>query len=373
VALYNNNRTGCSGRRNGRRAVVLKLFSKKSKTLLGVDVSSTAIKLVELEPSGDGWRLGNYVIRPLPPKAVQEKNIQDVVAVAECVNQAVTLLRPSNRACAVAVAGSAVITKMIEMNARLNDTELENQIVVEADQYIPYPLSEVAIDFERQPTNDPEAETVDILLAACRRENVDSRVQALEQGGLDVNVVDIEAFAMERACKLLEGQLGGMPEMLAIVDIGANAVTLYILREGHTIYTREQLFGGRQLLEQIQLQLSLSPEEADRGLKKDELPEAYQSGVLPDFRNQLVDQVNRALQFFFSSSHYNDVDRIVLAGGVAVLQGLQEQLEESTGTPVLVADPFRDVEVDGRVNARALQRDAPALMIASGLALRKRY
>ncbi|MEX1198687.1 MAG: type IV pilus assembly protein PilM [Pseudohongiellaceae bacterium] len=351
----------------------MKLFSKKSKTLLGVDISSTAVKLVELHQAGAGWRLENYVIRPLPEKAVQEKNIQDTASVAECVRQAVTLLKPRDRSAAVAVAGSAVITKVIEMNAHLNDSELENQIVVEADQYIPYPLSEVAIDFERQPSDDPDAETVDVLLAACRRENVDSRVQALQEGGLEVNVVDIEAFAMERACGLLESQLDGMPEMLAIVDIGANAVTLYILRNGRTLYTREQLFGGKQLLEQIQLQLSLSPAEADRALRKGELPEEFATDVLPGFREQLVDQINRALQFFFSSSHYNDVDRIVLAGGVAVLEGLAGQLEESTGTAVMVADPFRNVEIGSKVNSAALAADAPALMIASGLALRKRY
>lgn len=338
-----------------------------------MDISSTAVKIVDLQPSGTGWRLENYVIQPLPDKAVQEKNIRDVGAVAECVRQAVAWLRPDGRACAVAVAGSAVITKMIGMDAGLNDSELENQIIVEADQYIPYPLSEVAIDFERQPPDDPESSTVDVLLAACRRENVDSRVQALEDGGLDVNVVDIEAFAMERASTLIDGQTEGTPDMLAIVDIGASSVTLYILRGGHTLYTREQLFGGRQLLEQIQAQLSLSPEEADRALRKDELPEAFRTGVLPGFREQLVDQINRALQFFFSSSHYNDVDRIVLAGGVAVLDGLAAQLEDSTGTPVVVADPFRDVDLGSRIDTSSLALDGPALMIASGLALGKRY
>lgn len=351
----------------------MKLFAKKSKTLLGVDVSSTAVKIVDLRPDAAGWRLENYVIRPLPDKAVQEKNIQDAGAVADCVSQALTLLKPAGRTCAAAVAGSAVITKVIEMNARLNDAELENQIIVEADQYIPYPLSEVAIDFERQPGADPEAETVDVLLAACRRENVDGRVQALEDGGLDVNVVDIEAFAMERACALLEHQLDGMPEMLAVVDIGASALTLYVLRNGQTMYTREQLFGGKQLLEQIQQQFSLSPDEADRALRRGELPDEYGDTVLTGFREQLVGQINRALQFFFSSSHYNEVEQIVLAGGVAVLEGLSDKLEESAGTPVTVADPFRDMDTGDKINRSALATDAPALMIACGLAMRKRY
>lgn len=352
---------------------MIRLFSKKSKTLLGVDISSTAVKIVDMAPSGQGWRLENYVIRPLPEQAVQEKNIRDTAAVADAVRQAVTLLKPKDAVCAAAVAGSAVITKIIEMNARLNDAELENQIVVEADQYIPYPLSEVAIDFERQPQEDPESETVEVLLAACRRENVDSRVNALEDGGLSVNVMDIEAFAMERSASLLEAQLGGMPGMLGIVDIGANAVTLYVLRDGRTLYTREQTFGGKQLLEMIQMHCSLSPAEAERALRQGELPDNYATDVLPGFREQLVDQINRSLQFFFSSSHYNDVDHIVLAGGVSVLEGLAAALEDSAGTPVVVADPFRDVTVADSINNEALQRNAPALMIASGLAMRKRY
>lgn len=340
---------------------------------MGVDVSSTSVKLVELASSGGELRLENYIIRPLPEKAVQEKNIQDPAAVAESIRQALSLMKPRHRAAAVAVAGSAVITKTIEMNASFSDAELENQIVVEADQYIPYPLSEVALDFERQPLSDPEAETADVLLAACRRENVDSRVHALEDGGLDVHVVDIEAFAMERACSLLQGQLGGVPEMLSVIDVGASAVTLYVLRNGRILYTREQLFGGNQLLEQVQLQFSLSPAEAERALRRGELPPEYSSEILPAFREQLIEQINRALQFFFSSSHYNEVDHIVLAGGVAVLDGLSSRLQESSGTPVTVANPFLNLAVADKINGSALATDAPALMIACGLAMRKRY
>ena len=154
----------------------LSKFGKKANTLLGVDISSTSIKILQLSPSGNKYKVDNYVIRPLPANAVVEKNISDIDSVGECIAQAVSILKPSVRDAAVAVAGSAVITKTIEMNAALSDTEMENQIVVEADQYIPYPLDEVSIDFERQGLSERSPDMVEVLLAACRRENVDARV-----------------------------------------------------------------------------------------------------------------------------------------------------------------------------------------------------
>lgn len=352
---------------------MLKIIAGKSKALLGLDISSTAVKLLELSPHGRSWRLENYVVRALPDTAMQEKNLQDPVAVAECIGQAVSLMKPRNKDVAVAVAGSAVITKVIEMPAALTDAEMENQIVVEADQYIPYPLSEVAIDFERQGPADEDTGLASVLLAACRRENVDMRVNAVEDAGLKANVVDIEAFAMERACGLLLDQYEITPPMLAVVDIGSTATTLHVLREGKTIYTREQLFGGKQLLEAVQMRFSLSAPEAEAGIKKGTLPPEYESEVLPEFRESVTEQVNRALQFFFSSSHYNDVDRLVLAGGVAVLPGLADRVEEETGISTDIANPFRDMQINDRVNRSLLATDAPALMIACGLAMRKRY
>lgn len=173
----------------GNLRALLKI-GKKANTLLGIDISSTSIKILQLSPSGNKFRVDNYVIRPLPANAVVEKNISDIDAVGECIAAAISILKPSTRDAAVAVAGSAVITKTIEMNASLSDSEMENQIVVEADQYIPYPLDEVSIDFERQGLSERSPDMVEVLLAACRRENVDARVTALELGGLVAKVVD---------------------------------------------------------------------------------------------------------------------------------------------------------------------------------------
>jgi len=348
-----------------------KNFGRRTNSLLGVDISSSSVKIVKLSSSGGKYKLDNYVIRPLPAKSVVEKNISDIHAVGDAIAGAVSVMKPSIKETAVAVAGSAVITKTIEMNAALSDAELENQIIVEADQYIPYPLDEVAIDFERQEISDRSEDLVEVLLAACRKENVDSRVMALEQGGLETKVVDIEAYAIERAFGLLNEQIEAYEDQTtAIVDIGSTMTTLNVMLNGRTIYTREQVFGGNQLIEDVVRRFGLTAPEAELAIKRGGLPEEYEVELLLPFKDAVVQQISQTLQFFFSSSHYNDVDHIVLAGGVAAIPGLDDLVQEHLTTPVLVANPFKDMEIGSKVNKTMLNNDAPALLIATGLAMR---
>lgn len=351
---------------------MLSLFKNKSQNAkLGIDISSTSVKLLELSRQGDRYRVEAYGVEPLPPNAVVEKNITDVEGVGGAVSRLVSRCKTGVKHAAVAVAGSAVITKMIEMDAALSDDEMENQIRVEADQYIPYPLDEVSIDFEVQGIIEDSPEQVEVLLAACRSENVDLRVDVLEIGGLVAKVVDVEAYAMERAFGLVADQIdGGEDQTVAIVDIGATMTTLSVLHDGKTIYTREQLFGGKQLTEEIQRRYGLSVEEAGLAKKQGGLPDDYESEVLEPFKEAVVQQVTRSLQFFFSSSQYNDVDQIVLAGGTASIPGLDELVQDKVGTNTSVSNPFVNMSLASRVNAAALSNDAPALMIACGLALR---
>jgi type IV pilus assembly protein PilM len=272
---------------------------------------------------------------------------------------------------AVAVAGSAVITKMIDMPMDLNDDAMESQIAAEADQYIPFPLEEVALDFEVQGISPRNPDQVEVLLAACRRENVEVRQQVLADSDLIAEKVDIEAYCMERAFELIAEQLEDQEgQVVAIIDIGATMTTLSVLVDGKTVYTREQLFGGRQLTEEIQRRYGLSREEAGLAKKQGGLPDDYEMEVLTPFKDAVVQQVTRSLQFFFSASQYNDVDYIILAGGVASLEGLVGLIEEKLGTQTVVANPFARMSVSSRVNAVSLANDAPALMIVTGLAMR---
>lgn len=350
---------------------MLDLFKKKTKAVLGIDISSSSIKLLELSKNGNQYRVERYASRPLPEGAVVEKNISNLEAVGEEVEKLASLAKTTTVKAAVAVSGSAVITKTIEMNASLTDAEMENQITVEADQYIPYPLDEVAIDFERQRPSKKNEGMVEVLLAACKKENVDSRVEALEVGGFEAQYVDIEAYAMERAFKLLCEQMDlDNTGIVAILDIGATMTTIYILKDGVSIYTREQVFGGARLSQSVQSHYGLTAAEAEKAIIANELPESYAAEVLDPFKEELAEQLSRSLQFFFSSSQYNDVDLIVLAGGVASTPGLAEMLKGALGTKTVVANPFAKMAVGSKVNKAQLKNDAASLMMACGLAMR---
>lgn len=350
---------------------ILSFLDKKAKPVVGLDISSTSVKLLELSRSGDRYRVESYTVKALPPNAVVEKNIADPVAVAEVVRSMVKQSKTKLKHAAVAVAGSAVITKTIDMPMDLNDDAMESQIAAEADQYIPFPLEEVALDFEVQGISPRNPDQVEVLLAACRRENVEVRQQVLADSDLIAEKVDIEAYCMERAFELIAEQLEDQEgQVVAIIDIGATMTTLSVLVDGKTVYTREQLFGGRQLTEEIQRRYGLSREEAGLAKKQGGLPDDYEMEVLTPFKDAVVQQVTRSLQFFFSASQYNDVDYIVLAGGVASLEGLVGLIEEKLGTQTIVANPFARMSVSSRVNAVSLANDAPALMIVTGLAMR---
>ncbi len=346
-------------------------LGKKQKSLLGIDISSSAVKLLELSRSSSGYRVESYLVRPLPPNTVVEKNVNDVEALADTIRKVVAQSKVGCTQTATAVSGSSVITKVIEMPADLSDQAMETQIAIEADQYIPYPLEEVALDFEVIGPSENNPEQVDVLLAACRRENVDLRAEAITIAGLEPKVVDVEVFAVERAYQLLQQQLEDIGnQVVAIADIGSTMLTLSVLVDGKTVYTREQLFGGRQVTEEIQRRYGLSMEEAGQAKKHGGLPEDYVSEILEPFKEALVQQVARSLQFFFSSSQYSNVDQLVLAGGVAAMDGLRGEVEDKLGLPTLVANPMANMAVSDKVNAVALSNDAPAMLIAVGLAMR---
>ncbi len=348
------------------------LFGKKNIPVIGLDVSSTAIKMLELGKSGGRYKVESYAAEPLPPNSVVEKTITDEAAVGEAIRRAIKRSGSRSKQAAVAVAGSAVITKLITMPANISGDEMEGQIQLEADQYIPYPLEEVSMDFEVIGPSEADPEKLDVLLAASRTENVDVRVAAAEVGGLSVKIVDVEAFAMENAFSLLAKDMpeGGMEQTIALVDVGATMTTLSVLHDMKIIYAREQAFGGKQLTEEIQRRYGLSFEEAGLAKRQGGLPDNYGPEVLEPFKESMAQQINRSLQFFYSSSQYGQVDHIVLAGGCSSIEGADEVVAEKTGSPISVANPFANMSLSSKVKAQAISNDAPALMIATGLALR---
>ncbi|PIV36259.1 MAG: pilus assembly protein PilM [Lysobacterales bacterium CG02_land_8_20_14_3_00_62_12] len=347
------------------------LFNTKTPPLIGIDISSTAVKLLQLGKSGERYRVEHYAVEPLPPNAVVEKNIVEVEAVGEAIKRALQRSGSRTRFASAAVSGSAVITKVIPMQADLSEDDLEGQIQAEAQQYIPYPLEEVSLDFEVLGPVKDNPEMMSVLLAASRTENVDVRIAALDIGGLIAKVVDVEAFAIENAFTLLTDQLSVPKDAtVAVVDIGATMTTLIVIKNQRTIYTREQVFGGKQLTDEVMRRYGLSYEEAGMAKRQGGLPESYEIEVLEPFKEAMVQQISRLLQFFFAGTEFSKVDQVVLAGGCASIAGVAEMVEEQIGVPTIIANPLAGMSLSNRVQAQTLAQDAPSLLIACGLALR---
>lgn len=350
----------------------MRIFGRKKPILLGVDISSSAVKLLELSSIGGRYRVEGYAVEPLSPDSVIDRNITDVQSVGEAVARAVKKSGTRTRTAACAVSGTAVITKVISMPSGLSEEEIESQIQLEADQYIPYPLEEVRLDFAVLGPSESGADRVDILLAASRSDDVDVRVAALELGGLATKIVDVEIFALENAVNFML-QNNGIEvkgQTIVVADVGATVMNFTVLKDNRVIYTRDQSFGGKRLTEEIQRRYGLSYAEAGLAKRRGGLPDDYVPEVLDPFKESMALEVNRALQLFFSSGPLGAADRLVLAGGCASIPGMSELMESKTGLKATVASPFTNMAVSPSIRAETLSRDAPALMVPFGLALR---
>lgn len=354
---------------------LLDFLQTKMPPLIGVDISSSSVKLVELSqlPNNGAYTVECYAIEALPKDAVSDGNINNLDALAETLQRAYKRLGTRIKNVAVALPAAAVITKKILLPAGMSEEDLEFQVESEANQYIPFALEEVNLDFQvlgPAPGNEDELE---VLLAASRKANVEDRVAAAEAAGLKVVVVDVELFAAETAFSQIRAQLPDHADdkCVALIDIGATTMSVNVLRNGQSVYTRDQQIGGEQLTQQIQAMFNLTAEEAESAKRNGGLPDNYESDVLIPFRDSLVMEIARALQFFFTSSHYNEVDYIVLAGGSSVLPGLDDAVATRTQVSTMVANPFALMTLSGRIKPRQLQADAPALIVACGLAMRR--
>lgn len=351
---------------------LLDLFGINSDPLLGIDISSSSVKLLELNRKGQQFRVEHYGIEPLAPGAVVEKNIQDRDAVVEALEKVIKKSKVKSRLACTSVPSSAAITRIIQLSNELSEKEIGNEIELEADRYIPYALDEVNLDFEVLGPSEKHDDLVDVLLAVSKTENVEARVEVLSDAGLTAKIIDVDAFAMERAFELVSNQLPeqGHDKIVAMVDIGATMTTLNIFEDLRSIYTREQAFGGQQLTDEIQNRYGLTFEEAALARKYGDLPDDYLLEVLEPFKQTVAQQVSRSCQFFFSSGEYNEIDYMFLTGGTGSIPGLDEMIQQKLNVKCFVANPFSEMSVAQKVNTDLLMADASALMNCCGLALR---
>lgn len=345
-------------------------LGNKSGSLVGVDIGSSSVKLVALSKNGKGYSLDAYAVVSFSPSAVIDGNIQDVAEVGAAIEKAVKVAGGKMSSAVTAVPASAVITKQIEMNNIFTEFELEDQIKVEADQFIPYPLDEVALDFEvvGPVPNNPNLNQV--LLVACRKTDVEQREDSVSAGGLESEIVDVDTYAVERSLPTIMSEPSTEEKLVGVVDIGAATLTLHVFKGPDIIYTREQAFGGNDLTNLIHQQYGMKVEEVEQSLRLGDLSTEIQEMAVLPFRNTVAQQVSRSLQFFYSSGAHGELDGLFLAGGTSSIDGLAEQLEEELGITIQVANPFNHMIVNSRVNRARLDRDAPSLVKATGLAIR---
>jgi len=246
------------------------LFSRKYRQLLGLDITTSSIKLIELSMAGGQYRVEAYAAEPTPPNSMNEKSIVDPQSIGDAIGRAVKRSGAKSREVAIAISGDAAITKVIQLPHGLRDSDMEAQVEMQADQYIPFPMDEVSYDFEVLGRSDKDSESDDVLLVASRTENVEQRRAAVAAAGLSARIVDVEAFALENACKLMTHQMpdGGIDHAIAVVDFGASSTTFSVLKNLRVAYTRDFAFGGQQLTEEIMRTYGLTMEEAGRAKKE---------------------------------------------------------------------------------------------------------
>ncbi|KTD57936.1 pilus assembly protein PilM [Legionella shakespearei] len=351
---------------------MLKLFKNKNRSILGIDISSSAVKILEFSGSGDQLCVEGYGREALPPDALDGNVIKDIEAVANCIKKLCERQKISCKQVALAVPDSAVISKIVQINDGLTDAEMEELVVIEADKYIPYPIDEINLDFEVLGHSTKNSAMLDVLIVASRAENVNSRVEAIARAGLETRVVDVESYAVERAAQQLTSELpaGGQDKIVAIIDIGAHYTHLFVLHGMRLIFSREEKFGGMQLIEAIAEHYKMTTEQALTAKNEGTLPPDYEVEVLEPFKEMVLLQIKRTLQFFYSTSQHGFVDHILLAGGLARKPGLAELIQEQLGVTTTVANPLAHMSLGKMVHLDSINNDAPALMVACGLALR---
>lgn len=350
------------------------LFSRQPAPLLGLDVSTSGVKLVELGLDKAGKLvLERCAMEPLERGWITDGNIEKFDEVAEAIRRLVKKSGTKTRNVAMALPPSAVITKKIILPGGMSDDELEEQVETEANQYIPFPLDEVSLDFCVIGPSATSAGDVEVLIAASRREKVQDVQGMAEAAGLTPIVVDVESYASRLATSRLIENLPnqGKGQIFALFEIGSLTTSMQVMRDDEVLYDRDQAFGGAQLTQQIVRQYGFSAEEAETKKRSGELPEDYEAVVLKPFIETMVQELGRALQFFFTSTPHNKVDCIMLAGGSAAVPGLTAAVTQHSSFSCSLLNPFEGMEIGRGVRLKTMTREAPSYLTACGLALRR--
>jgi type IV pilus assembly protein PilM len=348
------------------------LWKNKISMMVGIDIGSHSVKAILLSQGTNGYKLEAMAIEPMPRGAVIDREIQDIEAVGNVIAKIRKQITSSIKNAAAAVSGQTVITKVIYMDASLSEDELDSQIEIEADSLIPYPLDEVSLDFEVLSENESDPSKVNVLLSAARTESIEARVAALEAGGFTARVIDVESYTLSRVNELLVDMLpdDASEKLIAMVDIGATMTLFSASQAGKEIYTKDQLFGSEQYTRSIVSYYNVSFEEAEMAKINGDLPPNYTFEVLAPFHTVLVQQIRRAIQMFLTSSGKEQIDYLILSGGTALVEGVEQLLADELGIHTVIANPFTNMDIAESIDEDRLAQVAPQFIVATGLALR---
>lgn len=347
--------------------------TRTKRPVLGVDLSISAVKLVELAQSGESYRVETAAWEPIPADSMDTTDILDIDAVAKAVRRALKRSGARGREAAVALGGDTVVTRTVRLPGRLSDDEMQGHAAFQAEQFLPYPMEEASLDFEVAGASEVAPGMLDVLLVGARSVHVSQRQRALRAGGLEPRIVEPERHAVERACRLLAHQMigGGVRRLIAIVEFGAAATTFSALADRRLVYARDFAFGGRQLTEEIMGRYGVDAEEAERIKRLERQPERSVADLFAGFREDMAQQVSRSLQFFLAShDNAGQPVQVLVSGGCARLPGVAEAVAERLRIPTQVVDPLGHMSVSARAEAQGVRRRDTSLMTACGLAMR---
>ena len=346
----------------------MKLFNPKSKAVVGVDIGTHSIKVVETAGTKANPQVTAWGVAPLPVGAFSENSIANADLISETLSSLLVSSGIKGTDMAVAISSSHAITKVLGMQSNMNEIEMEEQISIEALHFIPYPIDEVNLDFEvLGPSTDTESEN-EVLLVACRRSIVDDYVDLIEDLELNLKYVDIDTYALERVYRSQNSIAANADGPVAIFDIGSASSHMMVLDLERVLYSRHQNFGAAQLVKLVRKEYGVSAEEADEILNSAQPPGDFLQAVQEPFVEMLRQEVSRALQFFYSSSSFSNIDSVVLTGACCALAGIGGDLEIKLKSKVTVMNPFAEASVLSRRDAVVAK--APSLGVAYGLSLR---
>lgn len=348
-----------------------KLSRFEKEDYIGVDISDSAVKVLSLASAGHSYQVKGCAIVPLPMNAIIDNVINDLEAVGRTILDAKRKAGITATKAVIALPTPLVMSGVIPCNVDFTEKDIEAKIWNEAAHIMPYSLEEISLDFHVLGASAEDELMVDVLYVAARSDEVARRVELLRLAELEAKVVDVDSYAIARTVKWVSGKIpdAGKGKVIAVVDIGATATSLTVLKDFNVIFSLEERFGGRQLTLQIQEKYNLPFAEAGR-IKKEGYPaETHETDVLGIFRDTLVAHVKRTLQFFFSTGTISSIDYLLLAGGTVSTPGLTTVLQKEINAPVILVNPFEEMNFETEEDKDFAYKNATSLMLTLGIAL----